>query len=225
MEPKSGLFNFMSRFTRPSDTITDKQVEILLDAPGVRFPPKIKERLSFYIKKQWATRPGKKSAFDLFKESGHPCTHEYFNKIIKGDDSHPPFEEKINQKLEVLKDYDPKNARDKQTIDDITRAIDIEFSEISKIFTEGFFSVLKDNLLFRKGKPIAVREGDDRKRFGQCHAKLTEDDYEQSSRRFGPDEEAEGVAGKAFEGHGKTRRRRRKGKKNKTKARKMRSRR
>jgi hypothetical protein len=227
MEPKPGFFDFMSRFTRPSDTITDKQVEILLDAPGVRFPPEIKDKFRFFIKKQWATREGKKSAFELFKEASHPCSHEFFYKLINGaptdeGDMAKGLPELYEEKKAAIRELDPNN---KQFIEDSMKGIDIQFSELAKFFTEGIFLHLENNLLFRKGKPIAVKEGAQRDRMQQCHAKLTEDDYEQSSRRFGPDEEGEGVAGKAFEGQGRTRKHRRKGKKNKTKARKMRSRR
>jgi hypothetical protein len=197
----SGILSYISRFTRPSDTITDKQVNILLDAPGVTFPARTRERLKFYINKNWATRPGKKSAFDLFKEANHKCTYEFFNKLIKGDESNKPFEEKINEKLEDLNELDPTDPTFKQSEKDIKTGIEIQYKELSKFFTEGFSSVFKDNLLFNKnGKPIAVREGNDRQRMEQCHDKLTEDVYEQSSRRIGPDEESEGVAGKAFEG-------------------------
>lgn len=223
-EPKPSVYEWMSQFVRPADKITDKQADILLDAPGVRFPPQIRLRMKYYIIKNWPTRPGKKSAFDLFKEAGHPCVYEYFNTLIKGDEHNPPFEQKIEQSLKSLEEIDSNDPMYKQSVSDVKGGIEIQYEELSKVFTEGFFRVMKDNLVFnKKGIPIAVREGDDRQRFSQCHAKLSEDYYEQTSKRLGPDQEAEGVAGKAFEGHGKTRRRRRKGKK--TKARKMRSRR
>jgi len=222
------VLSYISQFTRPSDTITDKQAEILIEAPGVSFSPEMKEKLKFYIKKNWSTRSGKKSAFDLFKEARHPCTHEFFDKLINGakdeaGGSAPSFAEIMEEKTRNLSELDPSNKIDKQTIDDIKNSFEIQYSEFSKFFTEGYSLHLKDNLLFRNGKPVAVREGDERKRMSQCHEKLTEDDFEQSSIRIGPDEESKGVTGKAFEGYGRrTRRRRHKGKK--TKARKIRRR-
>jgi hypothetical protein len=193
------ILSYMSGLTRPSDTITDKQVNILLDAPGVTFAARTRERLKFYIKKNWATRPGKKSAFDLFKEASHKCTYEYFNKLIKGDESNKPFEEKIDEKLEILNELDPTDRNFKQSEIDFKKGIEIQYEELSKFFTEGFSSVFKTNLLFKNGKPIAVREGDDRQRMEQCHDKLTEDVYEQSSKRIGPDQESENVAEKVFQ--------------------------
>jgi hypothetical protein len=224
-EPKSGFYEWMSKFTRPSETITDKQVDILIDAPGVRFPSQMRERMKYYIKKNWPTRPGKKSAFELFKEAGHPCTYEFFTKLIKGiqndEGGVPSFEQNMQEKMKILSELDP--VTDKETISDIKKSFEIQYEELSKFFTEGYSLHLQNNLLMRNGNPIAVREGDDRKRMEQCHAKLTEDDYERTSKRVGPDEEALGVAAKVLEGYGRTRRHRRKGKK--TRGRKRRSRR
>ena len=47
------------------------------------------------------------------------------------------------------------------------------------MFTEGFTVVFKDNLIFENGRPIGIREGDDRLRFAKCHQYLN-DQYERT---------------------------------------------
>lgn len=122
------------------------------------------------------------------------------NKFINGVQGEGSFLERLKEKMRYIDELDRSNPDEKKMYDESMRSIEIQYEELSKFFTEGFSLHLQNNLLMRNGKPIAVREGDDRKRMEQCHAKLTEDVYEQSSKRIGPDEESEGVAGKAFKG-------------------------
>ena len=217
-EPKSKFYEWMSKFTRPSDSITDQQVDILIEASGVYFPKEIKDKFKFYIKKNWATRPGKKSAFTLFKEASHPCTYEYMNKFIKGDQANPPFLERLKEKTKFIDELDRSDPDEKRTYDETMRNIEEYYEELSKIFTEGFFRVLKENLIFKNGIPIAVKEGNnDRDRSSQCHERLIEDDYERSSKKIGPDDESLGPMGKYSGGR---KRRTRKHKRSKRKTRK-----
>jgi hypothetical protein len=229
----SRILEYISKFTRPSDSITDRQVDILIEAAGTTFPPDIKEKLKFHIKKNWPTRSGKKSAFDLFKEVRHPCTQEYFYKLMHGTptdegDMTATFPEMLKEKIDRLNELDP--VKEKSFYNDAKNGIEIQFSELSKFFTEGYSLHLKDNLIFKNGKPIAVRaEGDERIRMKQCHETLTETDFEQNKQQVvSADFESPGVLGEAYAkygnppeptGQGRTRRRRRKG--NKTKARKV----
>lgn len=216
-EPKSKFYEWMSKFTRPSDSITDQQVDILIEAPGVYFPKEIKDKVKFYIKKNWATRPGKKSAFALFREASHPCTYEYMNKFINGDQVNGSFLERLKEKTKFIDELDRSNPDEKKMYDESMRSIEVQYEELSKFFTEGYFLHLKNNLIFKNGMPIAVKEGSDRDRAAQCHEKLTEDDYERSSKKIGPDNESLGLMAKYSGGR---KRRTRKHKRSKRKTRK-----
>jgi hypothetical protein len=179
---KTKLSNFGTSLMKtltpvPRDDISDKQIDTLIQAAGVIFPPFIKDKLRFYVKKNWAARPGKKSALELFRETSNVCTQEYFSKFVKGDANNQGWAQRLNIKIENLKEIDP--VEDKQTYDDIKESIEIEIEEVSKMFTEGFTVVFKDNLIFENGRPIGIREGDDRQRFAKCHQYLN-DQYQRS---------------------------------------------
>jgi hypothetical protein len=206
---------WLSKFTRPSDIITDKQLEILLSGAGVTFPDFIKTKLKVFIKKNWATRQGKKSVLQLFRESNHICTQDYFHTLIYGDAYNKPWINKVNEKLDYLKELkeSDQGSSEKMAIEDIQKGIDIEIEEISKLFTDGFDNVFKDNLIFKAGIPVGLREGSDRDRFKKCHEKLSEDQFQRSSKSLGPDTNATYGLGKPR----KTRRhKKRKSKKTKT---------
>jgi len=160
-------------FWGKGDTITDEQARTLVSLSGGNFSRYIVDKFVFFIKKNWSTRPGKKSGLQLARELDHRCSKEFFNKLSKGDPEHriPPYNEKIQEMLAVAQELDPKAK--KETLN----AIDIQLDNLSKYFTEGYTQILKSNLVFENGIPIGVREGDDRKRMSQCHEKLTEDNF------------------------------------------------
>jgi hypothetical protein len=149
--------------------------------PQVKFSPYIMNKIKFFISKNWKTRDGKKSLQQLARELDHTCTREYLEVLFKGDDAHPSFDKEIANKLESLEELDPKDKLAFQG------GIDTKISEVSKLYTEGYTAVFKNNLLFENGIPVSVREGDDRKRFGRCHKALSEADVTRKRVPVGPD--------------------------------------
>jgi hypothetical protein len=179
----------------PDKQITPQEAEKLIILSGSVFPPFIMEKMKFFIVKNWPTRDGKKTIGRLIYEIDHPCTKEYLSKLLKGNEGYKPWSQSILDRYQLIAE-EPKGPEKTEML----KAIDTQISEISKLFTDGFFNVFRDNLVFNeKGEPISVREGDDQKRFEQCHAKLTDDDFERRRNTVaGPDSEGKGQIGEAF---------------------------
>lgn len=185
-EPKntSGNPSWWDKLVSPAEMLTDAQIDILLSIPQVQFSPYIKNKFKFFIKKNWKTRSGKKSALTLARELDHVCAREYLTKLKDGDSTHIGFDKEIQEKLDMLND--PSNDNDTKL--SIQGAIDIKIEQISKLYTDGPFTVFKDNLVFNeKGIPIGARGSDEQKRFRQCHEKLSEDDFARQRVPVGPD--------------------------------------
>lgn len=180
----SGKPSWWDKLSGRSDTLTDAQITTLMSIPQVYFSPYIMNKFKFFIKKNWAIRQGKKTPLALARELDHTCAREYLTKLKSGGTGFPPFDTEIQQKLELLEDSD----NDEATKQSIQQGIDTKLEEISKLYTEGPFTVFKNNLVFNKsGIPIGVREGDDQKRFAQCHQELTEQNYTRTRVPVGPD--------------------------------------
>jgi len=202
----------MNKWRRMADAkITLEEAEKLIRLSGLVFPPDIMEKMKGFIVKNWSARDGKKSKQRLIYEIDHTCTKEYLRKLLQGDEGHRPWVQTIQQRyIDISEEAEGPGKVE------MLRSVDQQIEEISKIFTDGFFNVMKNNLVFNKeGEPISVREGDDRQRFQQCHAKLTEDDFARRAQKVAQrDPEAEGVTGQAFAKYGL-------GRKRKTKKRKI----
>jgi hypothetical protein len=164
------------KFPPPPPAITDEQIETLLNIPStlyyppVHFSPFIRSELKRYIQTSWEGRAGKKSLEQITAELVHTCTQEYLTKFF-----YPPppilgLNELIEQKKAQIADPavsgNIKEAH-ANVISDILKSVAI-------LFTEGYISTFKENLLFSEdGRPIGMREkGGDRSRSPLCHAKL-----------------------------------------------------
>jgi len=170
----------MLGYPPPPESITDRQIDVLLDVPSIYHPPitfgpLVRAELKKHIKANWATRPGQKTPAQLMGELLHDCTQEYMTKLVLGD--RDGVHKGINARyLEKKAAFDEeKNPVDKAGFQ---KGIDYEMNEISKFFTEGYTRVFKENLLFdEQGRPIGVLAGSDREeRFPLCHRRLAEDD-------------------------------------------------
>jgi hypothetical protein len=74
----------------PPETITDRQIDVLLDVPSVYYPPitfgpLVRAELKKHIKANWVTRPGQKTPAQLMGELLHECTQEYMTRLVLGD--------------------------------------------------------------------------------------------------------------------------------------------
>lgn len=203
----------MLGYPPPPESITDRQIDVLLDVPSVYYPPVIfsplvRAELKKHIKANWATRPGQKTPAQLLSEILHDCTQEYMTRLVLGDRDgvHKGINARyLEKKADLDEEKDPiYKAAYKKGIND-------EMNEISKFFTEGYTRVFYENLLFdSEGRPIGVRAGTDRNdRFPRCHARLSADD----AMRRGPrvDLEADplrGTGGFLLRSAGGTRRKR-----------------
>ena len=189
-----------------NNQISLKQAQALIELSGLPFPPEIIEKMKGFIVKNWPTRDGKKSPKQLIYEIDHTCTKEFLSKLLQGDEAngHKSWINQIKQRY-----IDANENDDPQSKKEMLNGIDIQISEISKIFTDGFFNVMQNNLVFNdKGEPISVRAGDDQKRFQQCHVRLTEDDFAKRAQKVAQrDIEGEGVTGQAFQKYGQGRKR------------------
>ena len=168
----------MFGYPKPLDAITSAQVDLLLSIPEtiyyppLRFSPFVKAEMKKYILENWSSRPGKKTPFQIMSELLHDCTQEYLMKLMLGAGSAPGLNEDIARKTQEM---DAASKEDKGLYADL---IHIKLKEISKLFTEGYSGVFRENLLFDdEGRPIGVREssGDREYRFPKCHARLAED--------------------------------------------------
>jgi hypothetical protein len=200
-----------------SNEISLEDAQSLIKLSGLVFPPEIIEKMKVFIVKNWSKRDGKKNMKQLIYEIDHTCTKEYLGKLLKGDQANKSWIDQIRQRYK-----DASENTDALTKKEMLDSIDLQIEEVSKIFTDGFFNVMKNNLMFnQKGEPISVKAGDDQKRFQQCHIRLTEDDFAKRAQKVGQrDIEAEGVTGQAFQKYGQGRKhktRRRKLNKNKNK--------
>lgn len=175
--------------------LLQKQVDLLLGIPEtiyyppLRFSPFVKAEMKKYILENWSSRPGKKTPSQIMAELLHDCTQEYLTKLMLGAGSTPGLNEDIARKTQEMDVA--KTNEDKRIYADL---IQIKLEEISKLFTEGYTGVFRENLLFDdEGRPIAVREGDDRTyRFPKCHERLAED---HAARQFyGVDPESSAVS-------------------------------
>ncbi len=174
----------MFGYPKPLDAITSAQVDLLLSIPEtiyyppLRFSPFVKAEMKKYILENWSSRPGKKTPSHIMAELLHDCAQEYLTKLMLGAGSTPGLNEDIARKTQEM---DAASKEDKGLYADL---IHIKLEEISKLFTEGYTGVFRENLLFdREGRPIAVREGDDRAhRFPKCHTRLAEDRATRESR-------------------------------------------
>ena len=140
-----------------------------------------------YIASNWASRPGKKTPFQIMAELLHDCTQEYLTKLMSGAGSTPGLNEDIASKTQEM---DAASKEDKGVYADL---IHIKLEEISKLFTEGYTGVFRENLLFDdEGRPIGVREssGDREYRFPKCHARLAEDHVAREPKPGGIDFES-----------------------------------
>ena len=176
--------------------ITLQQAEKLIRLSGLVFPPEIMEKMKGFIVKNWSTRDGKKSMQRLIYEIDHICTKEYLGKLLQGDEAHASWVESIQERYK-----DISEQSEAASINLMIKSVDEQIEEVSKFFTDGFFSVFRDNLVFNeKGEPISVRDNaGDRLRFKQCHEKLTSDDFERKRYKVAePDPEATGKLGQAF---------------------------
>jgi hypothetical protein len=190
--------SFFGRMFGSPDAITPAQVDTLLAVPAtifhppLHFSPYVKERFKHYILKNWATRPGKKSTIQLLGELLHDCAREYLTGTVLGD----RFTKGLNEDI-AEKKHEMDTARDKETKEIFANLINIKLEEISKIFTEGYTQVFKDNLLFNAdGTPIGVRPGHDRDhRFRRCHVVLSEDDAARREMAVRIDPEANAFRG------------------------------
>lgn len=193
------------------DSISLQDADSLIRLSGLVFPQDLKEKMKVFIVKNWSMREGKKTKKQLIYEIDHTCTKEYLSKLLHGDEAHKSWIDQIEQRYKDANETDDVSSKQQ-----MLSSIDLQIEEVSKIFTDGFFNVMKNNLVFNeKGEPISVKEGDDQKRFGQCNTRLTEDDFRRRAIKVGQkDPEAEGVTGKAFAKYGQ-------GKKHKTKKRKV----
>jgi len=170
---------FRSLFGPPPDAITAAQVDTLLAVPAtiyhppLHFSPYVKERFKHYILKNWPTRPGKKPLIQILGELLHDCSREYLTGTVLGDRGITGLNEDIAEKK-----HEMDTAPDRETKELFANLIHYKLEEISKLFTEGYTGVFKDNLLFNAdGTPIGVRPGHDREhRFRRCHVVLSEDD-------------------------------------------------
>ena len=187
-----------------SNQISLEDAQSLIKLSGLVFPPEIMERMKVFIVKNWPNRDGKKNMKQLIYEIDHTCTKEYLGKLLKGDSANKSWIDQIKEKYKDANE-NPDPLTKKQMLD----SIDLKIQEISKLFTDGFFNVMKDNLVFNeKGEPISIRPGDDQKRFKQCHIRLTEDDFAKRAQKVGQrDVEGEGVTGQAFQKYGQGRKR------------------
>ena len=168
----------------------DKKLDILLSAPGGIFPPTIKAKLIFFIKKNWKTRAGKKTIDALFRESEHVCAREYFDVLINGDGKTPSFFKNYTDREQEFKEFESdldelkkqKSPKYQEKLEDHEEmkkswynSVETSLDEISKIFTDGFFTVMKENIIFDdKGRPISVKETGG-ERFQKCKAKLEQE--------------------------------------------------
>jgi hypothetical protein len=193
--------------------ITLEEAEKLIRLSGLVFPPEIMEKMKGFIVKNWYTRDGKKSKKRLIYEIDHTCTKEYLRKLLQGDEAHPGWFQTIQQRYkDISEEAEASNKVE------MLKSIDQQIEEISKIFTDGFFNVMKNNLVFNKeGEPISVRDNPgDRLRFQQCHTRLTEDDFSRRAQKVAQrDPEAEGITGQAFAQYGIGKKRQTKKRKNK----------
>jgi hypothetical protein len=188
-----------------SNQISLEDAESLIKLSGLVFPPEIMEKMKVFIVKNWIKRDGKKNMKQLIYEIDHTCTKEYLGKLLKGDNANKSWIDQIKEKYKYANE-NPDPLMKKQMLD----SIDLQIEEISKLFTDGFFNVMKDNLVFNeKGQPISVRDNPgDRLRFQQCHTRLTEDDFAKRAQKVGQrDIEGEGVTGQAFQKYGQGRKR------------------
>lgn len=198
---------------RRMDKITLQQADQLIKLSGLVFPPEIAEKMKVFIVKNWSTRDGKKSMQRLIYEIDHTCTKEYLGKLLQGDEAHVSWFESIQERYKNIAE-EPEGENKNLMI----KSVDQQIELISKIFTDGFFNLMKNNLVFNKeGEPISVRDNPgDRLRFQKCHEKLTEDDFARRAQKVGQrDPEAEGVTGQAFAKYGLGRKRKTKRRKNK----------
>ena len=187
-----------------SNEISLEDAQSLIKLSGLVFPPEIIEKMKVFIVKNWPKRDGKKNMKQLIYEIDHTCTKEYLTKLLNGNEANKSWIDQIRQRYK-----DASENTDPLTKKEMLDSIDLQISEISKIFTDGFFNVMKNNLVFNeKGEPISVKAGDDQKRFQQCHVRLTEDDFAKRAQKVGQrDIEAEGVTGQAFQKYGQGRKR------------------
>lgn len=205
----------MLGYPPPPESITDRQIDVLLDVPSVYYPPVIfsplvRAELKKHIKANWATRPGQKTPAQLLSEILHDCTQEYMTRLV-----HPPIAAilGINEDIAEKKaEMDRASSKEDKAL--WANLIEIKVGEISKLFTEGYTQVFLSNLLFdSEGRPIGVRAGTDREdRFPLCHARLSADD----AMRRGPRVNLEadplrGAGGLLLRSAGGTRRLRRRG--------------
>lgn len=152
----------------PEEPITDEQIEGLLSTvtrynPPVELSEFIKTRLRDYIRDNWLTRPGHKSYGQLIVEMEHPCMEEWFHKNMAGENN-------FNKSIDVLRGY--LNSSTGGRKDQFQSLIDIRINKTAEFFLEGFFTILKENLVFENGTPIGVRPVDI-PRFGKCNEVLT----------------------------------------------------
>lgn len=175
----------------PPESITDRQIDVLLEMPQMYYPPVtfsplVKAEMKKYIKRNWVTRPGQKTMMQLTGELLHDCTQEYLTGLV-----YPPIaaitglNEDIAQKKAEM---DAARSREDKAL--WANLIEIKVGEISKLFTEGYSQVFRSNLLFdSEGRPAGVREtgGDRAHRFPLCHRRLAEDD----GMRRGPRDDPE----------------------------------
>jgi len=170
-----GLFSAIKQIALQDPNPTDAQLALFLKPISERVSVPLLNKFKDYIRKNWGTRPERRSLKDLADDVRHECSREYFDKLLGG--IHPgtdenAFELDINNKLKEAEEAE--SPEDKA---EIIKATELKISEIAKFFTEGIFIHLQDNFYFnRNGIPIAVREGDDRTgRFPKCHAQLLKD--------------------------------------------------
>lgn len=175
----------------PPPSISDQQIDLLLEVPQlyyppVQFSPLVKAEMKKYIKRNWATRPGQKMPMQLMGELLHDCTQEYLTGL-----TYPPIPAipSLNEDI-AQKKAEMDSARSKEDKALWANLIEIKINEISKLFTEGYSQVFRNNLLFdSEGRPAGVREagGDRAHRFPLCHRRLAEDDALRRGPRSDPE--------------------------------------
>lgn len=160
MEIVDWLFNKTNK--TDNNSITDSDVDLLLDTPNVKFTEDIRKRIKQKIKENWSTRENKKPIQELIQELLHPCTKYQLEATF---DTNSKFMSTF---------YKLRDSVDEAQI----AALNTNFLAVAKIFMEGFFSVFKENFIFKNGKIVDVKptntNGEPDPRFIKCRESLEE---------------------------------------------------
>lgn len=159
-------------------SINDSQVNQLLNSAGVSIPTPIRSQLYAYIKQTWQSRDGLKSVDALKSELSHECSKVFLSSQIPMLQQRlQSLKENLEETKEFIRTAKDRNvdAERKFVQEDYPKTVKLLLDETAKVFTEGFFTVFKDNFKFDKyGTPIGIKDIDT-SRWGQsCVAKLDE---------------------------------------------------